>query len=163
MAYGPLGESGAAALPLGLSLDQVQNILRSCFVPDRIAGSAFVKRAAGLDFLGSGKEPVTVLAFVRQTLQQERGRWAERDTTLRMFSVGADGEPKELDSKQRADLVRAVQAVSRVKDPTGFTARADLRDLEHDLLFSLRRPTEADVTEGVRHSVWPIAAVVLLP
>lgn len=158
-----VGEDGTPAMPLGLSLDEVQQVLRSCFVPDRVAGAAFVKRPAGFDFLGPINEPVIVLAFIRQTLQQERGRWAEKATALRMFALRTDGESKELDGKQRAELIRACQVVSRVKDPSGVEVRPDLRDVEQKLLQSLRRPTDVEIAEGVRYSVWPIAAVVMLP
>lgn len=154
-------ESGAVAVSLGLSLDVVQQVLRSCFTPDRTTGTAFVKRPAGLEFLGSGDSPVVVLAFVRQTLHQERGRWTEKAMSLCMFAVSSEGEPQELLSKERAGLVRAAQAVTRIKDPSGLTIRDDLRDVEYDLLWSLRRPTDAEMAAGVRHSVWPIAALVL--
>lgn len=157
------GEDGTAAMPLGLSLDEVQQVLRSCFVPDRVAGAAFIKRPSGLDFLGTVKEPVVLLAFMQQMLQQERGRWAERATALRLFVLSPGGEPLELNGKQRADLIRACQSVSRIKDPSGTDVRPDLRDIEQKLLQSLRRPSDAEIADGVRYSVWPIAAVVLLP
>lgn len=157
------GEDGAPALPLGLSLDEVQQVLRTCFVPERLVGPAFVKRPAGLDFLGPVGAPVIVLAFIRQTLFQERGRWAEKATVLRMFKLEGDADSLELDGKQRADLVRACQAVSRIKDPSGVDIRPDLLEREQCLLQSLRRPSDAEISEGVRYAVWPMAVIVLLP
>ena len=154
---------GTAAISLGLSLDEVQQVLRSCFTPERPTGSAFIKRPAGLDFLGPANGSALVLAFIRQTLHQERGRWEEKSISLRMFVVPAEGEPQELRSRQQAELVRAVQAVPRVKEPSGVLARGDLQDVEHDLLWSLRRPSDAEIAGGVRHAVWPIAALVLNP
>lgn len=154
---------GAAAISLGLSLDEVQRVLRSCFTPERPTGSAFIKRPVGLDFLGPANGPAVVLAFIRQTLHQERGRWAEKSISLRMFVVPAEGEPQALLSRQQADLVRALQAVPRVKEPSGVSTRGDLQDVEHDLLWTLRRPSEAEIAGGVRHAVWPIAALVLNP
>lgn len=154
---------GAAAISLGLSLDEVQQVLRSCFTPERPTGSAFIKRPAGLDFLGPADGPAVVLAFIRQTLHQERGRWAEKSISLRMFVVPAEGEPQALLSRQQADLVRASQAVPRVKEPSDVSTRGDLQDVEHALLWTLRRPSEAEIAGGVRHAVWPIAALVLNP
>ena len=155
--------NGKVANSLGLSLDEVQQVLRSCFSPDRATGSAFVKRPPGLDYLGAADQPAMVLAFIRQTLHQERGRWAEKAVVLRMFIVPIDGEPIELEGKQRAELIRAAQGVTRVKDPSGFLIRPDLQDLEHDLLWSLRKPSEPEIASGIRHSVWPLAALVLTP
>lgn len=155
-----LAENDVAVMQLGLSLDEVQRVLRSCFAPDRVVGVGFVKRPARLDFLGPSKEPVVVLAFIRQLLQQERGRWTEKSIVLRMFALRHEGEPQELDGKQRADLVRACQSVPRVKD--GRSVRADLPDVEQTLLRMLRRPSDDEIAEGVRYAVWPIAALVLL-
>ena len=150
-------------MPLGLSLDEVQQALRSAFLPERTTGSAFIKRPTGLDFLGSDGQPVVVLAFVRQTLEQEKGRWAEKATALRMFAMGAEGEAQELDGNQRAAVVRASQAVSRSKDPSDVAVRSDLIEIELQLLQMLRRPTDEKIEAGVRYAVWPLAALVLLP
>ena len=158
-----VGLDGAAAIPLGLSLEEVQAVLRSSFAPERVVGSAYLKRPVGLDFLGSAREPVVVLAFVRQRLHQERGQLAEKAIALRMFALRAQGEPLELDGKARAILVRSCLGVSRLKDPSAVSSRADLRDVEQGLLRSLQRPSDDEIADGVRYSVWPIAAVVLLP
>ncbi len=158
-----VGSDGAPAMPLGLSLTEVQHVLRSCFVPERESGAAFVKRPAGLDFLGSATVPAIVLAFMQQTLCQVRGRWTEKSTSLRLFALPAEGEPRELDNKQRADLIRACQATPRIKDPSGVAVRSDLRDVEQTLFQMLKRPSDAEIDEGVRCSVWPLAVVVLVP
>lgn len=157
-----VGDDGTAATPLGLSLDEVQQVLRSCFVPDHATGAAFVKRPFGLAFLESSTEPVIVLAFMQQALQQERGQWSERSTVIRLFALYAKGESQELDGKQRADFIRACQSVTRIKDPSGVEVRSDIRDVEQNLLQSLRRPSDTEIADGVRYSVWPMAAVVLL-
>lgn len=156
-----LDASGTPAISLGLSLEEVQLILRSCFTAERPTGTAFIKRPVGLDFLGPSDMPVVVLAFIRQTVQQERGRWTEKAITLRLFVVANTGDPLELSSKQQADLVRGAQAVTRIKDATGISLRIDLQDVEGDLLSALRRPSEAEIASGTRHAVWPIAAIAL--
>lgn len=157
-----VGADGVTALTLGLSLDEVQKVLRASFEPDRLAGAAYVKRPDGLAYLGSPKESVVVLAFIRQTLQQERGRWAEKATSLHLFTLGATGESQELDGKQRAEVIRALQIVPRVKDPMDAKIRPDLCDIERNLIQILRRPSEAEISSGVRYAVWPIAAVILI-
>jgi hypothetical protein len=150
-------------MPLGLNLGGVQSVLRSFFNPERIAGSAFVKRPGSLAFFEPSKEPIAVFAFVRQTLRQERGRWTEKSTALRMFHICGDGQLHELDSRQRADLIRACQSVPRVKDANGYSFRHDLQELELTLYRRLRRPTDEEIAEGIRYSVWPIAMLILVP
>ncbi len=157
-----LAENGVAAMQLGLNLNEVQRVLRCCFAPDLAVGAGFVKRPAGLDFLAPPKEPLAVLAFIRQLLQQERGRWTEKSIEFRMFALRFDGRPEELDGKQRAMLVRACQSVSRVRDAGGGSDWADLPAVEQTLLQMLQRPSDDEIAEGVRYAVWPIAALVLL-
>lgn len=157
-----VGPDGTLAETLGLSLAEVQGVLRACFQPERVAGVAYVKRPAGLAYLGESKDPVVLLAFIRQTLQQDRGRWNEKSTSLHIFSVRQGGERVELNGKQRADFVRVLQTVSRVKDPSAVVLDAGLADTERQLVQSLRRPTDAEISAGVRYALWPLAALVLI-
>lgn len=152
---------GKPVATLGLSLDEVQDVLRTCFEPDRATGVAYVKRPASLTHLGDSKEPVTLMVFIRQTLQQERGIWKEKGTSLHIFMVTVGSNPVELSGKHRAELVRTLQTVPRVKDPVGVAASKDLIEIEKSLIQTLRRPPEADISVGIRYAVWPLAALVL--
>jgi superfamily II DNA or RNA helicase len=156
------GEDGRVAITLGLSLDEVQDLLRRTFEPPQRAGAAFVKRPASLPFLGEAAASATLLVFFRQMLQQQRGRWVEKMTSLHVFSMGECGPPLELSPQQRAAVVRALQAVPRVKDPTTITVRAGLLELEQELTQSLRHPSDEEIALGVRYAVWPIATIVLI-
>ncbi|NOT42916.1 MAG: DEAD/DEAH box helicase [Alphaproteobacteria bacterium] len=147
---------------LGLNLDEVKSALRESFVPGKAVGAAFVSRPKDLAFLGSAERLVTVLAFLQQTLLQEGGRWSERSIVLRMFAASSGLEPVELDGPQRAKLVRSLQLAPRKNDPIGVDLDKSLVEVEAQLAEQLRRPTDEQLTGGVRHAVWPLAAIVLV-
>jgi hypothetical protein len=153
---------GVPAVQLGINLSEVQGVLRRCFSPDKPAGPCFVSRPPGLTFLAEGGAPIVILTFLRQTLHQEQGRWAEKAVILKMFALGAEGEPLELNNQQRAEIVRKCQAVSRVKDPTSVVLRGDLLEVEQTLQRNLRVPSNEEMDDGVRHAVWPLAGLVLV-
>jgi superfamily II DNA or RNA helicase len=154
---------GTPTIPLGLGLDEIQKILRGSFAPGKPVGAAFIKRPSGLDFLGQEKEPVLVLAFIRQVLKQEQSRWVELATSLQIFLLRSKEQPQPLNGQQRAALVRACQRVPRVKDPGAASFRSEMVAQEQSLFQSLRRPSDQEIADGLRHSVWPIAALVMLP
>ena len=157
-----VGSDGKPAATLGLSLDEVQDVLRACFTPDRQTGVAFVKRPSGLTYLGPSKEPVTLMVFIRQIVQQEQGLWKEKATSLHIFMVGSVSDPVELTGPQRAELVRAVQLVPRVKDPVSVALGGQLLDTEKALIHMLRRPPDEQISSGIRYAVWPLALMLLV-
>jgi hypothetical protein len=71
-------------------------------------------------------------------------------------------DPTELTSKQRAELVRSLQTMPRVKDPIEIVVHKDLINTERAIIQTLRRPPEADISAGIRYAVWPLAALVLV-
>jgi len=154
-------DDGTVAAPIGLNLDQVRQSLFDSFAPVPPAGAAVIKRPPGLGFLGTSDRPVTVLVFLRQKLQPDKGVWAERAVELRTFRVDDLGQHAELTAAEGAQLVRACQTVSRVKDPTGLPMDT-AKDAEQALMTSLRRPSDAEISDGIRYAVWPIAALVLV-
>jgi hypothetical protein len=48
-----------------------------------------------------------------------------------------------------------------VKDPTGLPIDT-AKDAEHALMILLRRPSDGEISDGIRYAVWPIAALVLV-
>jgi superfamily II DNA or RNA helicase len=154
-------DDGGVAAPVGLNLDPVRQSLFDSFGSTPPAGAAVIKRPAGLGFLGSSNGPTTVLVFLRQKLQPDKGVWAERSVELRTFRVDDLGQHTELTADEGTQVVRACQTVSRVKDPTGLPIDK-VREAERALMVSLRRPSDSEISEGIRYAVWPIAALVLV-
>jgi hypothetical protein len=113
--------------------------------------------------LSSLKNAVAMFAFLRQALHQERGIWREKGVSLHVYSLPEGAVPLELDSGQRAELVRILQGVARIKDPIGYATPTNITESEDLLMQELRRPSEEEIANGVRYAVWPIAAIVLMP
>ena len=154
-------EDGTVAAPIGLNLDPVRQSLFDSFAPVLPTGAAVIKRPPGLEFLGASNRPLTVLVFLRQKLQPDKGVWVERSVELRSFRLDDLGQHAELTAAESTQLVRASQSVSRVKDPTGLPIDT-AKDAEQTLMTLLRRPSDAEISDGVRYAVWPIAALVFV-
>jgi hypothetical protein len=156
-------ETGEDVSPLGLNLEDTKAALRESFVPSKFTGAAFVSRPKGLSFLGNADRALPILAFLRQSLIQEGGRWSERGLSLKIFAVPPGAEPFELDGRQRATFVRCIQHSTRKNDPSGIDVNSNLTEVEGDLLNKLRIPTDDEIATNIRHAVWPIAAIILVP
>ena len=147
---------------LGLNVPEVQEILLEHFLPEKSYGVAYLKRPADLPFLGSTKEPVVLLGFLRQSLQQELGRWFERAVSFHLFCLTPDADPTELDSGHRAAVIRACLSAPRIKDPQRVNALPNRDTIEAELMLKLRRPTSEEIATGTRHGVWPLAILTLV-
>ena len=158
-----VGRDNLVAVELGLNHELVQQVLHNSFRQDKVVGAAFVKSVDVSYSMCPAGETVVLLAFLRQELSHEAGQWVEGNLTLHTFLVAASGDVQELDSCQRAELVRALQNVVRVKAPTLPSIFVDIVAVERDLFDQLRRPAEAEIAKGTRFAVWPLAAVVMLP
>lgn len=152
-------QGGKAASRLGLNLEWVQKSLREAFSPDRDCGIAFLKLPSSVGGSAPSKDAVCYFVFLRQRLQQEGGRWVEGAVELKLYQLGTSGDPDELDGAASAQLVRAFNASTRVRDPQDVALRSDLIDVERDLYAALRQPTSDEIGAGIRYAVWPLALV----
>jgi len=156
-------DSGEVASGLGMNLPWVQRALRESFAPSRLSGHAFVKRPSNFTVGGEGRGPSTFLVFLRQRLRQEGERWEELAVELLAYALEGESSAKELDGAARARLIRGLSAATRIKDPTALEIHPGLQDIERELVAALRRPSDAEIAEGVRYAVWPIGAVTMVP
>lgn len=154
---------GVFAGSLGLNLDWVQQNLREGLNPNRPAGIAFVNSSPMLELELKCRGVITCLFMLRQKLLNDAGSWSESSLELRLYIVGSDNSPVEVDSLKRARLVRALNASSRVKDPSQVITRPDLLAIESNLIDILRTPTDDEIQERIRYSVWPLAAITIVP
>lgn len=154
---------GRLAKPLGLNVSEVQIALQTSFHPaDQVVGPAFVKRPASEEFPLPWPGTVTALFSLVQRLQLEGGLWVEKSLSLQVYVISDDGRQSQLTSREIAALVRALTKAVRVKDPSDVPVAPGLIDIENALVQSSRRPSEVDMSLGVRFAVWPIASVVLV-
>lgn len=154
---------GMFAGSLGLNLDWVQCNLREALNPSRPAEIAFVNSSPMLELDFQFRGVVTCLFMLRQKLRNDSGSWLESSLEFRLYIVENDKSPVEVDGSTMARLVRALIASSRVKDPSQVRTCPDLLSVEGELIDSLRTPSDVDIQEGVRYSVWPLAAVTIVP
>lgn len=154
-------EGGVSASRLGINLEWVQSCLRQAFTPARGCGVAFVKLTTGTG--NGGHDSPYHLAFLRQRLQQEGGRWVEAGLDLKIYRLRHDGGPDELKSIDSARLIRAVGSATRVRDPHNVALRGDLVDIERGIFARLREPSSEEIEAGIRYAVWPLAVIVSVP
>ncbi|QPN61975.1 DEAD/DEAH box helicase [Synechococcus sp. CBW1004] len=157
------GSDGVAAANLGLNLGWVQRNLREALTPQRSVGIAYVNRTPNLELDIAGLDVVSCLVLLRQKLRNQAGRWSENSVELRLYIVGANTAPVELLGAKKAQLIRALNSCSRVKDPQQVPIRTDLPLIESELVSQLRTPSDEDIAEGIRYAVWPLAVVIIVP
>lgn len=147
--------------PLGLNVSQVISRLKGALIPSKPSGAAYLRRPVDLKILGDGKAPVGILAFLRQTIRQELGRVAEQAVTLHLYSVPPDGmAPSAVDASGRAQIVRSCLSAVRLREASLPEVAQRMAAAEPEIALDLRRPTSEEIEAGVRHAVWPVAAIV---
>ena len=160
------GPNGEKVNRLGLNVSIVTELLRKFALPEMPTGAAHLRWPVGVSAEGlfTGK-PVAVLALLRQTFKtDQRTGWTEQGSTLCCFIVGAEGEARLVEGAQKQILLHALTAgVVRIKPDDDNSLSGRLKDTEAQLCNSLRRPTETELREGIRHSVAPLFAAILTP
>ncbi len=152
---------GVTADRLGINLQWVQSCLRDAFAPDRGCGVAFIKAPPCLRTDPASETSICFLAFLRQKLRQEGGRWVEVEVELKIFRVESTDGPLEMAASEAASMVRAFSTATRVRDPQKLMLRADLIDIELNLYNQLRQPSNDEIEAGVRYAAWPLALIVV--
>jgi hypothetical protein len=146
-----------------LNIEPVQNALREAFEDPKAVGVAVLKIPSkhSLSFLP--KELTYVTFFLQQKLQQEGGNWVERAVSLFGFHATGSTPFTELPNKHSAELIRAMQSWVKVRQPRDLNVRSDIASKEIDLIDSLRKPSEHEISIGIRCAVWPLALIMLVP
>ena len=69
-----------------------------------------------------------------------------------------------VEGKQKQTLMRALTGgVVRLKPDEDNSLNASLKGTETELCNALRRPSESELRDGIRHSVAPIFLAILTP
>lgn len=157
----PVGEDGRSVESLGLNISEVQMALRDAFWSEKSTGVACLKLPAKHDLNFINFEGKFLFFYLRQKLQQEGGSWIERDVSLHAFIGTNEGNFVELDNKVRTALVRSLQNWVRVREPVNELSNMDMPTIERELYGQLRRPSEDEISKGIRCAVWPLAAIAI--
>ncbi|MFZ2103788.1 MAG: type IIL restriction-modification enzyme MmeI, partial [Roseiarcus sp.] len=146
---------------LALNVPLVAQKLREAFLPDRVAGAAYLTRPALLP----GELPrgsFGLLGFLRQTLRSGE-RATEDRLSFHTYLMSADStHPLELDRKLAFELIKRLHEASRIREPQPIGVEAAIEMAESTILQEMRRPSESDLAERIRHVVWPLAAIVVV-
>jgi superfamily II DNA or RNA helicase len=150
---------GAPVRQLGLNLPEVSEVIRSAFLPEQLCGCGYLNRPEALEPI-YGTAPFGVLSFLRQTIRFEQERAAEEKLSMHSFVVSG-AEVQRLEPSNQATLLRLLSSAVRLKDPVRSQIEDRMLTIERDLAFELRKPSDSDIVERVRHVVWPISALIV--
>lgn len=159
----PVGEDGISVESLGLNISEVQLALRDAFWSEKSTGVACLKLPAKHDLNFLNVDGNFLIFYLRQKLQQEGGGWIERDASLHAYVGTHQDDFVELNAKNRTALVRSLQNWVRVREPVNELSNIDMPTIERELYSQLRRPSEDEISKGIRCAVWPIAAIAIQP
>ena len=155
--------SGATLPTIGMGMPDLQALLEASFVADDGTGLAWLRRSAGMSALPGGRGHAYVHAFMQQSIQFSDGVWQEVGYALKLFAHDGLGEPFELNPADAASFIRECQVAQRLRNSAFVGAGSRFEALEVELTGRLRRPSDADIEQGVRHAVWPLAIVAVVP
>ncbi|MBK8803322.1 MAG: DEAD/DEAH box helicase [Fibrobacteres bacterium] len=144
---------GQRAESVGLNLPEVQQLLKEKFLPSEACGAAVVRTPEILkDLVPPGSQ---AWFFLRQHVKNGQ----EIKATFHAF-VTAGKDPVILDTEKSSLLVRSIMNAQKVR--TGKDAGFDglSIDLEKQLYLSLMRPTDEELSEGIRYAVWSLGGVI---
>ena len=160
------GPNGEKVNRLGLNLPVVAELLRKFALSDLPTGAAHLRWPSGItaDGLFTGK-PLAVFAFLRQTFKtDQRTGWTEQGSALFCYAAGAGEPARPVEAQQKQTLLRALTGgVVRLKPDEDNSLTASLKGTETELCNALRRPSESELRDGIRHSVAPIFVGLLTP
>jgi len=154
---------GGFAESLGLNIEPVQKALRYAFEDPKAVGTAVIKIPTKHQLNFISRDLTYITFFIQHKVIQEGGGWSEREISLIGFQASNSSAFSELSSKQCTELIRSIQSWVKVRQPHALNIRPDLSFLEANLIQTLRKPTEQEISSGVRCAVWPLALFVLLP
>lgn len=152
---------GRKAHALGINLDEISNLMRNVFLPDRDVGVAVVRRSKEIDSC-LPIDTSNLIALLRQSIRYEGGSSNEFNLKLHLFAVTTDFQQIELSTKAHTDIVRLLMQSQRVRDIEINLETEAMVQIENAISNQLRLPTEDEISFGIRHAVWPIAVIRLI-
>lgn len=153
---------GRPVSALGINLPEIASILRSRFIPEKLAGCAVLRKDSETLSITDGIPCVGLLAFLKQSIHCELGNSREIGLSLRSIALLSNGDILNLSPDQQAKMVRVVSRAQRSKEPATPDVIGRMKELEAKQIAELRIPSDEEIAAGIRHAVWPIAAVVFV-
>lgn len=156
------GPGGVPATLLGLNTEPLCSTLKRFAFGEERVGAAHVRWPDNVPPpAGLGPSPFGLLFYAKQTLRLTGSDPVETALGLHAYAVDLE-RSVELEPDVRARTVRAlVEATVRQKPEDAPQLVERLRELDATILQGLRRPTEAELENQVRHVVYPLLAAVV--
>lgn len=153
---------GASPVLAGTNLPEVVTPLREAFIGDRLpSGAAYLRVESDIVARLGASIPCGVLALLRQTVRQERGRVTEVNTGLLLYLVPPGQSLIEVPASSSAEFLRLLVQARRQRDPRPSELLDEMLRVERELWDRLRYPTNDEIGLGIRHGVWPLFAAIL--
>ncbi|WP_432745263.1 helicase-related protein [Methylobacter sp. G7] len=147
---------------LGMNLPEITETLTNRFIPEKIVGCALLRNDADILSVFDGIPVAGLLVFLRQTIHCELGNSREIDLSFNFFALLTNGERYQLSSTEQAKIVRAIFQAQRSKQLAAADVIKQLKDYEVDKILELKIPNDQEISMGIRHAVWPIAAIAFV-
>lgn len=154
--------NGQSVYSLGLNLPEVTEILRSRFIPDKLVGCALLRLDSDIQSALNNESIIGLLFFIRQTIHYELGNSREVTLSLVGVALSSEREVTELTSDRQADVVRSITKAQRSKEPALPEMIMNMKVAENEMIPKLRMPSDEEISRGIRHAVWPIAAIAFV-
>ena len=160
-AYGPNDQS---AVQLGLNLKSILEHMNQAAFPDKDTGAAALRWPEEVCFPGNlGNAAIGFLSLIRVSLRFDSSvSWVEQSTTMHYFVVHGDGTKRELNREESRQVVDGLQkSTIRAKKPNFPNLENAIADFEQTVAQELRRPTELELAQKIRHAVTPVFACTI--
>ncbi len=158
-----VGANGDRLPMLGLNVSVIARALREVGLPGKTAGPAHVKLPAErLVSFGGTDVPAGIWIAARVSIDVSGQPPREVSTQLSGYVVSERSGVVALEGAQLGEVVRLLVdgGVRREPVPADAIIRM-LAEREAEWIRSLRTPSESDRKAGIRHAVFPLAAIVI--
>ena len=158
------GPDGKSAQQLGLNHKKVVEVMRRLAFPKTPTVAAHLRWKSEFPQLsGISSANFGVLVFLRQTVRTDQQTlWSEQAAMVHCYIVLPERQPFELvNDEKRKCLTGLFNATVRAKPESVEGLVTCMAGQEKVLGNSPRRPTEQELSNGIRHAVTPLFAGVI--
>jgi hypothetical protein len=159
----PVSKTGKVIEQIGLNSQLLKNHLNSHFNFNEEGSAIFLRKNKELDFLNIKPGPFVIFNFMVQRLRQDGVSWTEMSIKNRFFISQNNEIDRELSSNDISMLMHSLSIATKVKDADSCILNWDsVAEKEASFYQMLRKPSEVDISTGIRHAVWPISLIVFI-
>jgi superfamily II DNA or RNA helicase len=158
------GPGNSITPKVGLNVKDMAELLRKYAFPAAAVGAAYLRWPVGAKRPSCvGELPFGVMVLFRQTLRMDRsGGWLDVGNAILTFVVKGGARITACDGLDKGGLIRGLlRATVRKSAEPAEELICAIQVAERDLVAELRRPTEDELTNQIRHAVTPLLAAIM--